>query len=440
MAAAVALLAAPFFITRAENGLLAGTMLVLLVPSSAAILSPQAGVVRVAVLLSLVGFFVLVVRGDAPSVRFALPDMFVAGLVLAAWASWAVRPNVPHAAQATLAAVLPAGFYVAGRRFGGPAWTRLAAVILVATAAASVTVLYEFLVAHRPIFSSQSSYYWNATGQAIFRPGGVFESPPAASTTLAMSTLIGASLLAIARGAARRCVWICLAVSLAALVATFTRAGLIAFAVGLVFYLTLLRPPGLARLTYVGIVLALAIGVFVLPRVTQTSWYQKGVLRRGDLAVRETYWAAAWPVIVNSPKHFLLGHGINSLDRDPTAPNQLLDPQPDIAVVPSLSTLSPHSQYVRTLVEEGLLGLILFVGWLGTSLLETTKGAWVTAAGPSRAALAACAAAIVGFLIASYVADTLRETPCFALVAVVAGAGVTLAQARRRPEDGESHG
>jgi O-antigen ligase len=440
LTASVLVLAAPFLLGRAENGLLAGTVLVLLVPSWMALGSPQAGVVRVAVAVSLVGYFVLVVRDEPWSGRFDVPDLFLAGLIFAACASWSVRPHAPHTAQATLAAVLPAGFYVAGRRFGERAWTRLAATILLATTAASFTVLYEFFVAHRPLFTSQTSYFWNATGQAIFRPGGVFGSPPAASTTLAMSTLIGASLLESARGLARRGVWICLAVSLAALVVTFTRAGLIAVAVGLVLYLALLRPPGLVRLVYAGIVFALVTGVFVLPRVTQTSWYQRGVLRPGSLIVRESYWSAAWPVIVNSPQHLLLGHGINSLYRDPAAQDALLDPQPDIAVVPSLSTLSPHSQYVRTLVEEGLVGLILFVGWLGTSLLKATKGAWLTAAGPSRAALAACAAAIAGFLVASYVADTLRETPCFALVAVVAGAGVTLAQARGRPEGGESHG
>jgi O-antigen ligase len=426
-------LAAPFLLARPENGLLAGTVLVLLVPSSAALGSPQAGVVRVAVLLSFVGFCVLVVRGEAPPARFAVPDLFVAGLVIAAWASWFVRPHGPHTAQATLAAVLPAGFYLAGRRFGGVAWTLIAAAVLLATTAASVTVLYEFFVAHRPLFTSQSSYYWNANGQALFRPGGVFGSPPAAAATLAMSTLIGASLLATTRGAARRCVWICLGVSLAALVVTFTRASLIAVAVGFVLYLVVLRPPGLARLVYAGIVLALLAGVFVLPRVTQTSWYQKGILRPGSLAVRESYWSAAWPVIVNSPQHFLVGHGINSLYRDPTAQDALLDPQPDITAVPTLATLSPHSQYVRTLVEEGLVGLILLVGWLGLSLLKTGRAAW-SAVGPRRAALAACAAAIASFLIDAYVADTLRETTCFALVALVSGVGVTLAQ---NPDEGE---
>jgi O-antigen ligase len=434
---AALVLAVPFLLGRAENGLLAGTVLVLVVPSSAALGSPQAGVVRVAVLLAFVGFLVLVVRGEAPPARFAVPDLFVAGLVLIAWASWFVRPHAPHAAQATLAAVLPAGFYVAGRRFGGLAWTRIAAVILLAATAASATVLYEFFVAHQPLFTSQSSYFWNSNGQALFRPGGVFGSPPAAAATLAMSTLIGASLLATSRGTARRCVWICLVISFAALVVTFTRAGLIACAVGFALYLALLRPPGLARLVYAGILVALTVGVFVLPRVTQTSWYQKGVLRPGSLAVRESYWSAAWPVIVNSPQHLLLGHGINSLYRDPKAQDELLDPQPDIEAVPTLSTLSPHSQYIRTLVEEGAVGLLLLVGWLGLSLLKTGRAAW-TAPLPGRAALAACAAAIVSFLIDAYVADTLRETTCFALVALVSGLGVTLAQNPDGKVGGES--
>ena len=80
-------------------------------------------------------------------------------------------------------------------------------------------------------------------------------------------------------------------------------------------------------------------------------------MRPGSLSVRESYWSAAWPVIVNSPKHLIVGHGINSLVRDPTGREALADPQIDIAAVPTLSTLSPHSQYVRTLVEGRPLGL-----------------------------------------------------------------------------------
>jgi O-antigen ligase len=171
----------------------------------------------------------------------------------------------------------------------------------------------------------------------------------------------------------------------------------------------------------------------VLPHITRTSWYQKGIQRPGSLAVRQSYWAAAWPVIVNSPEHLLVGHGINSLYRDPTTPGRLLDPQPDISAVPTLSTLSPHSQYVRTLVEEGVVGLVLLVGWLVGSAGRAGRAAW-SAASSRRAALAACAAATTSFLIVSYAGDTLRDTSSFALVALVTGAGVTLARTARDPE------
>src|SRR5262249_10768324 len=123
-------------------------------------------------------------------------------------------------------------------------------------------------------------------------------------------------------------------------------------------------------------------------------------------------------------------HGIVSLNTDPSPNHRLLDPQPDIAAVPSLSTLSPHSQYVRTLVEEGVVGLVLVLALLGLSLLSAGREA-IRAAVPERAPLAACAAAIAGFLIAAYVSDALRETAPFALVALVSGAAVTLAQQQR---------
>jgi O-antigen ligase len=430
LAALGLLVALPFVLARAENGLLVAVALVLLVPASVTVGLPQAGIVRIAVLLSFAGFLVLLVRGgQSPRPHFALADLGVAGILAMGWLSWSVRQDVPNSIQTTLAALLPLAFYVAGRVFGALAWARLATVILLAAAAGSLTVLYEFVVTHQPLFEKQTSYYWNATGQAIFRPGGVFGSPPAAATALAMSTLIGVSLLPKARGLARQGILVSLAICVAALCVTFTRAGVIALAGGLLLYLVLLRPPNLGRLVYLAVVLATLFALFVLPRITRTSWYEQGVARPGSLAVRESYWSAAWPVIVNSRQHLLIGHGINSLNLDPAAGDRLLDPQQDIAAVPTLSTLSPHSQYVRTLVEEGVVGLVLLLVWLGLSLVGAARAA-ARAAPAARAPLAACAGALAAFLIASYVSDALRETAPFVLVALVSGVAVTLAQAQ----------
>jgi O-antigen ligase len=428
MAAAVALLAAPFLLARPENGLLVGIAVALVVPSTAAFGSGQLRSVSVGVALSLIGFVVLLVRRSDAAPRLTIPDWFFFGLVAAAWVSWWVRPHVAHSAQAALSAVVPAGFYVAGRWFGALRWQKLAATVLAAATAGSVTVLYEFLFTHRPLFTNPNSYFWTASGQAIFRAAGVFESPPAAGLTLAMATLVGSSLLATTLGRRQRqVVWVCVAASFVGLIVTFTRASVIAFAVGLMLYLWLLRPGALGRLIYATILVGSISVLFVLPHVTRTSWYQASITRPGDLTVRESYWTAAWPVIANSPRHLVFGHGINALYRNRAALTELLDPQPDILSVPTLSTVSPHSQYVRTLVEEGLVGLLLFVGWLGIALIRAVRGAF-RAAGPHRAALAACAAALVAFLVNSSVDDTLREWPCFALVALVAGAAVTLAQ------------
>jgi O-antigen ligase len=423
------LVALPFLGARAENGLLVGVALVLLVPSSVALGSSQAGVVRIAVLVSFAGLLVFLVR-DAPSLPLTLVDLLVGAFVLMCWLSWGLRPNVPNSLQAALAALLPIGFYVTGRWFGDLAWTRLATVVLLAATAGSFTVLYEFFVAHRPLLVSESSYLWNASGQAIFRPGGVFGSPPGAAMTLAMATLIGASLLPNARGMAKRGVWACLLIMVAALFVTFTRAGLIALAGGLVLYLALVRPPRLGRLIYLGILLATVFSLFVLPKITRTTWYEQGIQRPGSLSVRESYWSAAWPVIANSPKHLLVGHGINSLNRDPMAKERLLDPQNDIVAEPTLSTLSPHSQYVRTLVEVGFVGLVLLLGWLSLSLLRAARAAFRVPPA-DRAPLAACAAAVAAFLIGAYVGDALREAAPFAIVALASGVGVTLARNRR---------
>jgi O-antigen ligase len=214
--------------------------------------------------------------------------------------------------------------------------------------------------------------------------------------------------------------WACIGLSIAAITVTFTRAGLLALVGGGIVYLALLRPPSLTRVVYVVTIVVLVAGIFLLPRVTGRSWYQEGIQRKqvNTLAIRQSYWAGSWPVILNSPAHTFIGHGVNSLD---TLPNSRLvqNPQPDIADTP-LAAHSPHSEYIRILVEEGFVGLILMFGWI------VGAAAWaafmaVKLPYKERAFFAAGAAALVSLLIVSFVDDTLRHDPSFAISALIAG-------------------
>jgi len=121
-------------------------------------------------------------------------------------------------------------------------------VILMAGTAGLVTVLYEFFIAHRPLFESQSAYFWNATGRHL--SPGVFGSPPAAATTLAMTTLIGASLSRLF-GLGQTRVWASCRFASALGRCLYARR-IIAVALGFVLYLVLLRPPGSGPMVFVG--------------------------------------------------------------------------------------------------------------------------------------------------------------------------------------------
>jgi O-antigen ligase len=430
-AAPLLLVTALFVLRRPENGLLAGTVLILLVPSWYAIGPAQAGVVRIAVLLALSGIVVTAVRGEHFHVNVTYVDIFIGGVGAVALISWIVSPPVPRGGQLAFATVLPAGFYVAGRLFSATARTKILWVLMVAGGLSALEILYEFIFVQHSIFIPQDQYIWNGGGGDLFRPGGVFGSPPGAVAVLSMTSLAGASLLSNTAGIRRFVLWACLALSVAAIIITFTRAGMLAIVAGGIVYLALLRPPSLSRLIYVVTIVVVVASIFLLPRVTGRSWYQEGVERRqvNTLAIRQSYWAGAWPVILNSPAHIFVGHGVNSLN---TLPNSRLvqSPQPDIADTP-LASNSPHSQYVRTLVEEGFIGLIVMLGW--------TVGAAAWAAFMAlrlpfeqRGFYAAGAAGLISLLSVSFVDDTLRHDPTFAIGALLAG--LMMSAAARRGE------
>src|SRR5262249_22437666 len=151
-------------------------------------------------------------------------------------------------------------------------------------------------------------------------------------------------------------------------------------------------------------------------------------LRHGTLATRQSFWAAAWPVITNSPDHFFLGHGINSLliarGQLPGAP-----PASDIANVETLVDESPHSQYIRTLIEEGVVGLVLLAAWLLGTIALGARYAW-DRAHPDRLVVAAGAAAVVAVVTAGFASD-LRQPTTLSVVALLSGAIVTLSASTR---------
>jgi O-antigen ligase len=405
---------------RQQNGLLLGLALIILVPWFVTFGSPAAKVGVVAPLLATTGALAPLLVREYERAGLNFIDLAFAAFVVAATVSWvSTGPYSHNSVTAIVLLLAPCGYYVAARRLGNPEWRATCWILVAGGALASLPLFYETLVIHRPLFWPASSYAWNAGPGGLFRPAGSFGGPPAAVNVLAMTTLCGLALLVRSRRSARPLIVTLLLVSGAGMVITFTRAGLIGFFIGAVVFVLLWRPAVLGRLAFGLAVVGVAFALVILPVVGAKTWYQEGINRSGTFANRQTRWVLAWPVITNTPKHVVFGHGINSLLVG--HPEGLSgEPQADLAAVPILVTDSPHSQYIRTLLEQGFLGLGLLLVWLLGTIAAAVKA--VPRVPPEdRAVLAGSVAGIVSFIVVAFVDDNLRDPAGFAVVALLSG-------------------
>ena len=421
--AAVALVLVPlgaFVLHRGENGLLLGLGLILLVPWWVTFGSSVAKVGAVAPVLAAVGVLAPLFVLEHKPTALGFVDLAFAAFLVAAALSWIfVGPYTHNSITAFILLFAPCGFYIAARSLDDAGWKAACWVLVVGGALTSLPLFYEALVIRRPLFWSASSYAWNAGPGGLFRPGGAFGGPPAAVNVLAMTSLCALALLAKSSRASRRFIWPLLLVSVAGMVITFTRAGLIGFVIGVVVFVILWRPAVLGQLAFGIAAVVVAFALIVLPQIGGKSWYREGITREGTLANRQSRWDLAWPVITNTSTHVVFGHGINSLLVG--HPSGLKgEPQADLAAVPILVKDSPHSQYIRTLLEQGFLGVGLLLVWLLGSIGKALSALSRADAG-DRAVLAGSVAGIVSFMVVSLVDDNLRDPAGFAIVALLSG-------------------
>lgn len=428
-AALVAIGLAVFVTSRPINGLIAGVALVLLIPYWYG--KGGVTVMQLGVGLAIAGILITtVVRGT--SVRWTGVDLVVAGMLLAAGLDWWLRDGNLAAARAIANTVLPLVFYFAARLAGGRAARALLWTLVIAAALASFSLFYEF-ARGSAVFVSPSTYNWSGgAGQTIFRPGGVFGSPPAAITVLAMAALVGIALWGETAGRRRTLLCGCLALIVAGGLVTFTRAGWIGFAAGLLSFVVLLRWKAGVRLPRVGVAIMAAAGVAILvalPAISQTSVFRLGVTRGGTFAVRESYWSLALPLVGDTPGHLLFGRGLNSM---------VVGTRPDlggldasIADAPDLIADGTHNQYIRTLLEQGVVGLGLSILWLGGVLILAVRRMG-SLARDDRRLVAGLAAATLSFLVVSLADNTFRDPNSLAIIALLTGLLVSLCKPPRR--------
>jgi len=292
-------------------------------------------------------------------------------------------------------------------------------------------VLYEY-ARHTTVFQNPTTYVWSSGTGLIFRPGGVYGSPPAAVMVLSMVALAGLPLLSESTGHRHTFVLGSLALIVVAGFVTFTRAGWIGAGVGLLTYLIMVTWRGGLRLPrWVAFVPLIAlVFVAVLPMLSRTSWFQLGVTRGQTLQFRESYWAVTEPKIVDSPAHLLFGRGLTSFTA--TADPRLGSVQGSLAEIPGPLVKTPHNQYLQTLAEQGVVGLSLYLCWLlGTVALGFRSIPRVRAS--ERRILAGLVAATVSFVVASVADSSLRVDNTFVVIALMTGLAVSVCADVGRP-------
>lgn len=424
---AAALIVAPIvavLVARRYGGLAIGIALVLAVPSWTVLGTAQITVLRLASLFALAT--AIRNRGIRPN----LCDAALAGFVVVSILDWVLNYQQPGAGRVLSTEMTPIGFYLGARALPRERWPSLMLITLLAGTLGALTVIYEFARGH-VVFANAASYDWNASTSFIFRPGGIFGSPPAASTVLCVVALVGIACIKEHVGKLRMVSVGCTALVSFALVLTFTRAALIALAVGVLVFLWLTRSRLLRPLRVAWFVAGVVVlYVFVAPALQSNTTFQKGVLRPGTLTQRESYWGVALPVATANLHTFVFGIGTGALEAPRTSSSAAV--AQNVAVTPQLTVNSLHSQYITTLLEQGVVGLLLLVAAL---VLAAGRAAY-TARTAGSALAASVTAGIVGIAVIMSVDTALLDGPSFAMLMVVLGlAGAMRTRQTARTEE-----
>lgn len=300
--------------------------------------------------------------------------------------------------------------------------------ITVFATVAAFTVLYEYFVAGHVVFANAADptlSQFNAGSGRLFRPGGVFGGAPTASIVLSMTLLASLPLVLKARGRSRLIYAGALLVMLLAVVLTLSRAGWTGLAAGLLAFMWLFpwRVEWWTRLLALTALLATIVIWAVPPATTQSTFFREGIVRSQNTSGRENLWSRTPDLVADSESHLFFGHGFDaffgtgSMDAH-LAENALI-----------VEGGGPHNDYLRALIEEGLLGLVLLLGWtVGSVLLGVRRLRRLPARTPERNTLAALTAAVVCLLVSSLTHDTTHSIPVVMAAAIVTGVLITLAK------------
>lgn len=415
-----------WLLSRSNGGLVLGIVLVLVLPSWKTLGSAQTDVLRVASFAA--ATTLLFSRRMRPSPIDWAVGIFAAVLIL----GWILQYDQLHAGRVLSQELTPVGFYIGARAIQPARVRSVFIVVLIAGTVGALTVLYEF-AAHHVVFSDPAAYNWKASSQTIFRPGGIFGSPPAASTAMSFVIMFGLACRRLLRGRRRLGATICVAICALALVLTFTRAGIIGAALGAILYLwsvrsSILRP---LRVAWFAGVVTIVL-VLVLPSIQTSTSFQKEFVRANNVTGRVNYWSAALPVVTASTHNLIFGIGTTALETPFISSSAPINAQ--VAATPTMFTDSLHSQYMTSLVEGGLIGIAAVVLLLLAPFIASLRRARARQ-DPLAASLAASILAM-GVVMTADTAFLVGTS--FAMLMLTVGLAATITSAHET-EDGHNH-
>lgn len=407
--------AVAWLLLKSYGGLVGALALLLVVPYWYTLGTAQLSVVRMAALSALGS--AVVSRGF----RIRLVDVALLVFVAVVTLSWLFSYDQPHVGRIVTTEMTPIGLYVGARSIPRTRILAVAVTTVIVGSVGALTVLYEEALG-QVSFTDPSKYgTWAGGLGLVFRPGGIFGSPPGAATAMCAVILLALSCLIVVRGRLRMALVGCLGICAAALVATFTRTGLIACGVG-ILVLVSLWSPRLLRHPRVLWTVAVAVMAFfvVLPSARNSTTFQEGVLRGGTLAAREGFWQQALPIVTSSPTRLLFGEGTGTLEA-PLVTSQVQIPSV-VAASPVITSISLQNEYVTTLFEQGLVGIAALLLFLAAGMVPAIRAAR-RHRDPMQAGLAAV---IAGMMVVMLTGTVLLEPVEFGLLLLAIGLSANL--------------
>ncbi|MGO9961508.1 MAG: O-antigen ligase family protein [Solirubrobacteraceae bacterium] len=351
-------------------------------------------------------------------------DMIVLALCLWFTESWLFHPELGISTRLFIEGMLPFQYYL---------WTRLCLterllpklqwLMLLGGGLASLTLLLE-AVRGKVMFADPLRYQWGGNSTEIFRAGGIFGGSPAAGVILAALILMSAVMLR--SRSHRRLVRLALASMLLALFLTFARSGYVAL-IGGAFMLAVTLPYQHWRRA---LLLAFAISIPIFAVVTSpgtlssletSKLISAGIIRSDTVADRFSFLKLAVPLLDDRTSHLLYGRGFDAFEA--TGAEDAGMASSPVLIVRG----GPHDDYIRAILEQGVIGLGLILIWLGGSVLIGLRTVRRLPVGSDRRLLVAgLTAATFSYMLASFFHDLQHDIPDLSIAALITAILVTV--------------